>query len=89
VLKVAHHGSRSSSSEEFLDAVRPGFALISAGLDNSYGNPHPDTVRHLQERGIVTLRTDLWGLGSLRTDGRRFRMDSMRWTTGPGLRDLP
>jgi competence protein ComEC len=89
VLKVAHHGSRSSSSEEFLDAVRPGFALISAGLDNSYGNPHPDTVKHLQERRIVTLRTDLWGLGSLRTDGRRFRIDSMRWTTGPGLRDLP
>ena len=47
VLKVAHHGSRTSSTEEFVSAVQPAFALISAGFENSYGHPHPAVVQRL------------------------------------------
>jgi competence protein ComEC len=86
VLKVAHHGSRTSSSDRFLDEVRPAFAVVSAGLDNSYGNPHPAVLKRMRERHTVLLRTDLWGLISIRTDGSRFRMETARWSdyaTGP------
>lgn len=80
VLKVAHHGSRSSSSADFLNAVRPVFALVSAGLDNPYGNPHPAVVARMRERNTVLLRTDLWGLISIRSDGRRFHLETARWS---------
>jgi competence protein ComEC len=79
VLKVAHHGSRSASSDEFLDAARPAVALISAGLLNSYGNPHPDVVRRLTARGAAVFRTDLWGLITVRSDGKHLDIDTMRW----------
>jgi len=81
VLKVAHHGSRTSSSDAFLDNVRPAIALVSAGLHNSYGNPHPAVLQRMKERHTVLLRTDLWGLISIRTDGRRFRMETARWSS--------
>ena len=71
VLKVAHHGSRTSSTEEFLGAVQPEFALISAGFENSYGHPHPTVVERLREHHAATLRTDLDGMITIRTDGRK------------------
>jgi competence protein ComEC len=71
VLKVAHHGSRTSSSEEFLGAVSPTFAIVSAGFENSYGHPHPDILDRLERHGAVVLRTDLDGLITIRSDGRR------------------
>jgi competence protein ComEC len=71
VLKVAHHGSRTSSTEEFLEAVSPAFALISAGAGNSYGHPNPDVLDRLEKRRTVVLRTDLDGLITVRSDGRR------------------
>jgi competence protein ComEC len=71
VLKVAHHGSRTSSTEEFLAAVSPAFALISAGADNSYGHPNPDVLDRLERHRAVVLRTDLDGLITVRSDGRR------------------
>lgn len=58
VLKVAHHGSRSSTSEEFLKKVRPGIAVISAGRDNSYGHPHRETLEKLEAVGAEIRRTD-------------------------------
>jgi competence protein ComEC len=61
VLKVAHHGSRVSSSPAFLDAVRPEVALVSAGRHNRFHHPHPEVVARLQERGVQILRTDLDG----------------------------
>ena len=71
VLKSPHHGSRTSNTELFLDTVRPAFVLISAGLGNSYGNPHPEVIRRLEQRHAAILRTDRMGLVTVRTDGRR------------------
>jgi competence protein ComEC len=71
ILKVAHHGSRGSTSAHFLERVRPLFAAISAGADNSYGHPHPDLLRRLRGSGTRHFRTDRNGLITFRTDGRR------------------
>ncbi|GBC84506.1 ComE operon protein 3 [bacterium HR11] len=57
VLKVAHHGSRTSTTPTFLEAVRPRWALCSAGARNRFGFPHPEVVRRLQEAGIRVLCT--------------------------------
>ena len=58
VLKVAHHGSRTSSTDAFLAAVRPSIAVISAGRGNPYGHPAPATVARLTDAGAQVLRTD-------------------------------
>lgn len=58
ILKVGHHGSDSSSGEEFISAVQPKFCVISSGKGNSYGHPHGSTVRRLQRMGCTVLRTD-------------------------------
>lgn len=72
VLKVAHHGSYTSSTGSFLDAARPRLALISAGVDNLYRHPSPVILDRLAERDIPLLRTDRDGLILLRLgeDGR-------------------
>ncbi|MGZ4779538.1 MAG: DNA internalization-related competence protein ComEC/Rec2 [Thermoanaerobaculia bacterium] len=61
VLKVAHHGSRSSTTTPFLDVVRPRLAVISCGRNNLFGHPHPSVLTALRARGIPTVRTDLNG----------------------------
>jgi competence protein ComEC len=61
ILKVGHHGSRSSSSNEFLAAVNPEVALISVGAENSFGHPNTETLTRFQEKGIPVLRTDQGG----------------------------
>jgi competence protein ComEC len=76
VLKVAHHGSRTSSTEEFLSAVQPAFAVISAGFENSYGHPHPTVVGRLLEHHAAVLRTDVDGMITIRTDGRKFHVET-------------
>jgi competence protein ComEC len=76
VLKVAHHGSRTSSTEEFLSAVQPAFAVISAGFENSYGHPHPTVVARLREHHAAILRTDVDGMITIRTDGRRIHVQT-------------
>lgn len=58
VLKVGHHGSSTSSCDEFLDAVMPSYAVISCGIDNDYGHPHTEVLNALAFRGITTYRTD-------------------------------
>lgn len=69
VLKAGHHGSRTSSTEQLLDVVRPEWAVISCGVDNQFKHPHPETIRHLQERGVIIYRTDLDGRVELVSDG--------------------
>ncbi len=61
VLKVPHHGSRTSSSLEFLDAVRPGVAVMSLGWRNRFHFPRPEIVKRYRDRGVRVLRTDLNG----------------------------
>jgi len=73
VLKVAHHGSRSSTSIPFLAAVSPRLALVSAGAGNPYGHPSPETLARLRKRGVLTLRTDVHGAVHLGWGGRRPR----------------
>lgn len=75
VLKLGHHGSRTSSTPELLDLERPAFGIISAGFDNSYGHPHPLIIRALHERKIAVFRTDEAGLITVVSDGRRLRFD--------------
>ncbi|MBY0503237.1 MAG: DNA internalization-related competence protein ComEC/Rec2 [Bryobacteraceae bacterium] len=79
VLKVGHHGSRTSTSEAWLDRLKPGVALVSVGRGNRYHHPHPRVTERLAERGIVTLRTDLLGLVTVRTNGHWLDFDSYRW----------
>ncbi len=69
VIKVGHHGSRTSSSDALLDAVHPELAVISCGVRNRFGHPHPVTVGALEARGIRTLRTDRDGEVVVETDG--------------------
>ncbi len=78
VLKVGHHGSKTSTIQPFLDAVAPSVAVISAGYGNSFGHPHPDVLARLADRHAAVLRTDFDGLVTVRTDGRRLWFDSMR-----------
>ena len=78
VLKVGHHGSRTSSTPAFLDAVRPTLAVISVGADNRYGHPAPDVMRALRDRGADILRTDRDGPVIFRSDGRRLEVETAR-----------
>lgn len=71
VLKSPHHGSRSSSSMEFLDAVSPEIVVISVGRNNRYGLPHADVVARYDQRGVRVLRTDRDGAVEIRSDGVR------------------
>jgi competence protein ComEC len=80
VLKVGHHGSRTSTIPPFLEAVSPYVAIISAGYENSFGHPHPDVVNRLTARHTAILRTDQDGLISVSTDGRHLWFDEMAWT---------
>lgn len=61
VLKLGHHGSRTSTSAAFLNAVQPDFAIISAGKDNRYGHPHKEILERLEDAGIPYVRTDSFG----------------------------
>lgn len=61
VYKVAHHGSRSASTQEFLNAVHPKYAVISCGEGNSYGHPHAEVLNRLRSMGVEVFRTDEQG----------------------------
>lgn len=69
VLKVGHHGGRTSTSEEFLNKIEPQYAVISVEKGNDYGHPHKETIKRLEERGINILRTDEMGTIVLVSDG--------------------
>jgi competence protein ComEC len=76
VLKVAHHGSKTSTTAPFLEAVHPAFAIISAGFENLYGHPHAAVVERLKQANIKVLRTDEMGAITVRTDGQRFEVET-------------
>ena len=69
VLKCGHHGSRTSTSEVFLKATNPTWAVISCGVDNSYGHPHQETLERLNNDDVQVYRTDLLGTIIATSDG--------------------
>lgn len=71
VLKVAHHGSRNGTNPEFLSRVRPRYAVISCGQNNSYGHPHPEALSALKAANVAVYRTDQMGTIHASTDGSR------------------
>ncbi len=74
ILKVGHHGSKTSTSKKWLNAVDPQYAVISCGLDNDYGHPHKVIVNRLEEYGVEYYRTDLLGHISFKSDGQQIAL---------------
>jgi competence protein ComEC len=74
VLKVAHHGSRNSSSADFLEAVNPEVAIISVGGGNPYGHPAPETLDRLAAAGANVYRTDKYGTITVISDGQSYEV---------------
>lgn len=69
ILKIGHHGSRTSSSPTFLDIIKPEIAIYSAGEGNRYGHPHQETMDTLNDMGIFVLGTEEVGTITVTTDG--------------------
>jgi competence protein ComEC len=74
VLKVGHHGSKNSTTPEFLAVVQPRFGIISAGQDNLFGHPSPELLERLENAGVRILRTDRDGAVHVLTDGARLEI---------------
>jgi competence protein ComEC len=70
LLKVGHHGSATSSSPEFLAAVKPHYSVVSVGFYNSFGHPRSEVMQRFAEAHIPTYRTDLAGAVSFYLDGK-------------------
>ncbi|HYQ84214.1 MAG TPA: hypothetical protein VEP28_09475, partial [Rubrobacter sp.] len=77
LLKVAHHGSKTSSTVSFLNAASPRLALVSAGVRNLYRHPSETVLERLEERNIPLLRTDRDGMVLIRIgEGGRWRIET-------------
>ena len=76
VYKVSHHGSSSSSSQAFLNAVDPVYAVISCGKNNTYGHPHAETLANLADMDTMVYRTDELGSIRVKSDGK-----NLKWST--------
>lgn len=75
VLKLGHHGSRTSTSELFLQTVKPKYAIISCGKGNDYGHPHKETLEKMAAAGISVFRTDEQGTIILKSDGNSLQFN--------------
>lgn len=73
ILKIGHHGSKTSSSDKFLNAVRPQLAFIEVGAHNLYHHPSPEVIQRLENLGIKYYRSDLDGHTEIITDGQSFK----------------
>jgi len=78
ILKVSHHGSKTSSSKEFLEIARPQVAIISAGKGNPFGHPHFEVLKRLEEMNIMFFRTDLLGSIEVLSDGRGYQIKKLK-----------
>ena len=76
ILKAAHHGSKTSTSEEFLEAVSPEIAVIQVGKDNLYGHPHQSVLERFERLGIPFFRTDKNGDIEIISDGKNYTVNS-------------
>jgi len=77
VLKAGHHGSKTSTSEKFLKAVHPDYAIISVGTPNRFNHPSPEVLERLIKNNVNILRTDLSGGILLQSDG--FQIQNINW----------
>jgi len=74
IYQVGHHGSYTSSTELFLQAMEPSVAIYSAGADNEYGHPHDEVIERMNSMGIETFGTDVNGTVTVTTDGREYEV---------------
>ena len=81
VLKAGHHGSRTSSSEEFLQAVHPNYVVISLGAGNDYGHPHVEALKRFADIGAQILRTDELGSIQIISDGVNLSVNGADFTS--------
>lgn len=75
LLKVAHHGSRTSTSDEFLDKIQAKFAVISAGYNNSYGHPHKESLDNLEKHGIIYYVTSRDGEVDFKIKNKKLKIE--------------
>lgn len=75
VLKVAHHGSKYSTDNDFLSKVKAEYGIISCGLDNSYGHPHNELIKRLNDNNIKTYQTNKHGAVEIRTNGKQMKIN--------------
>lgn len=78
ILKAGHHGSKTSTSRRFLDAVKPKYGVISVGAKNKFGHPSGKTLEALQNAGVKVYRTDLNGAVMIRTDGKKLTITTAK-----------
>lgn len=83
VLKVGHHGSRTSTSPAYLEAIDPEVAVISVGERNRYGHPHQETLDKLAAKGVIVYRTDLDGTVVITTDGTNYSVKTEKLRPKP------
>ena len=84
VLKIGHHGSKYSSTENFIKKVNPKYAIISVGKENKYGHPNIETINLLKKYNIKTYRTDELGTILLTSDGNNIEITSFKTNTNGG-----
>ena len=83
-MKVGHHGSHTSSTEAFVEALRPRLAIVSAGVGNRFGHPHDDVIERYALHGSRVMRTDHDGGIVLRTDGHALTAEAWSGATYEG-----
>ena len=85
VLQVGHHGSSTSTSYLFLNAVLPEMGIISCGVNNKYGHPHEETLSILRDAGVDVYRTDLLGTITVSSDGQNYTVATEHFATDAEL----
>ena len=85
VLQVGHHGSSTSTSYVFLNAVLPEMGIISCGVNNKYGHPHEETLSILRDAGVDVYRTDLLGTITIGSDGQNYTIGTEHYATDAEL----
>jgi competence protein ComEC len=82
-MKVGHHGSRTSTSSEYLEAIDPEIAVICVGEGNRYDHPHEETLEKLSHEDVTVYRTDIHGTIEITTDGEDYHVRTERPSLPP------
>ena len=78
VLQCGHHGSKYSTSSEYLSVIKPTYAVMSVGADNKYGHPTPQVLKRLKNIGAKTYRTDINGTITCISDGNEITFETSK-----------